>query len=87
MKFLLGLGIGIGLGLLIAPARGEETRERLMREAEELSELPRRKMEETIADARQAAGDKGAEFGRKAAERAVDKISESVTGTTGQRRP
>lgn len=86
MKFLLGLGVGIGLGLLFAPARGEETREKLMRQAEDLAEAPRRKMEETISDARQAAGDKGAEIGRKAAERAVDKITESVTGTTGQRR-
>lgn len=86
MKFLIGMGLGIALGLLIAPARGEETRERLMREAEDLAQAPRRKMEEAIADAREAAGDKGAEIGRKAAERAVDKITESVTGTTGQRK-
>lgn len=87
MKFLLGLGIGVGLGLLIAPATGEETREQLSRKAQELADAPRQKIEETVRDVRQSAGDKGAEIGRKAAERAVDKISESVTGTTGQRRP
>jgi len=26
LKFLIGIGCGVGLGLLIAPARGEETR-------------------------------------------------------------
>ena len=87
MKFILGLGLGIGLGMIFAPARGEETRERLRREARDLAEAPRRKMEETIADARKAAGDKGAEMGRKAAERAVDKVTETVTGTTGTPRP
>ena len=87
MKFLIGLGIGIGLVLLFAPAAGEETREQLSRKADELAEAPRRKMQETVANARQAAGDKGAELGRKVAERAVDKVSESVTGTTGARTP
>ena len=87
MKFILGLAVGVGLGMIFAPAPGEETRERLVREAQDLADAPRRKAEEIAADVRQKAGDKGAELGRKAAERAVDKVSESVTGTAGARRP
>ena len=80
MKFLIGLGIGIGLGLLFAPARGEQTRERLAEKAEELARAPRRKAAELVSDARQKAGDEGARIGRKAAESAVDKMSEKVAG-------
>jgi len=34
-KFAVGLGIGVGVGLLLAPAKGEETRNRLTHKAQE----------------------------------------------------
>jgi gas vesicle protein len=35
--FLAGIGLGFGIGILLAPSRGEETREQLMDRASELT--------------------------------------------------
>jgi gas vesicle protein len=70
LKFLIGIGCGVGLGLLIAPARGEETREQLMDLASRPADLARQKVQEVREDIAQM----GAEMGRQMAEKAVDKV-------------
>jgi gas vesicle protein len=43
-RFLIGLGVGIGLGIIFAPAKGSQTRARLREKAEEVADLPRKKL-------------------------------------------
>ncbi len=78
MKFILGLTVGVALGLIFAPERGEVTRQRLRKEAEELAEVPRRKAEELADVGEQKAGEIGARVGREAAQSAVQSIREKV---------
>ncbi len=84
MNFLLGLGVGFGIGLLIAPERGEVTRERLMDTAKDMASVPREKLEATVREAaattQQRAGEIGSEVGRRAAEAAVQAVSEELLG-------
>ena len=79
LKFIAGIGCGVALGLLIAPASGEETREQLRELAQEPVEAARRK----ARDVRQSAGDMGANLGRQAAERIVDKATPERLSTSG----
>lgn len=72
MKFIFGFAIGVALGLLYAPARGEETRRKLLEKIRELPELPQQKEREIAATAKIKAGDLGAQLGRQAAEAAVE---------------
>ena len=72
MNFVFGFGIGVALGLLYAPARGEETRRKLLEKARELPELPQQKAREIAATAKTKAGDRGAQIGLQAAEAAVE---------------
>ncbi|MGB8131202.1 MAG: YtxH domain-containing protein [Candidatus Angelobacter sp.] len=67
LKFLIGIGCGVGLGLLIAPARGEETREQLM-------ELASRPARQKVQEVRESIAQMGADLGRQMAEKAVDKV-------------
>jgi gas vesicle protein len=89
MNFLFGLALGYSIGLLIAPERGEVTRERLIDKAEDVASVPREKMEEAIRDAaattQQRAGEIGSEVGRRAAEAAVQAVSEELLGDKGTR--
>jgi len=89
MNFLFGLALGYGIGLLIAPERGDVMRERLMDKAKDLASVPREKMEQTIRDAaastQQRAGEIGSEVGRRAAEAAVQAVSEELLGDKGTR--
>jgi gas vesicle protein len=71
MKFLFGLAVGVVLGLIYAPARGEETRQRLMDKAGELADIPRQKAEELADVAEQKAGEIGARVGRDLAQSSV----------------
>jgi gas vesicle protein len=70
LKFLIGIGCGVGLGLLIAPASGEETREQLL----ELAQRPGDAVREKVQEVRENIGEMGANLGRQAAEKAVDKV-------------
>lgn len=78
MKFLFGLAVGVVLGLIYAPARGEETRERLMEKAGELADLPREKAQELADKAEQKAGDMGARLGRELAQSGVQAVREKT---------
>jgi len=78
MKFLLGLSIGVALGLIVAPARGEETRELLKQKAEELAEIPRQKAVELADVSEQKAGEMGARIGREVAQSGVQGVREKV---------
>jgi len=70
MKFLIGIVCGIGAGLLLAPAAGSETRKQLMERVKDPASLAREKVEQL----REKAGEMGANVGREAAQKAVDKI-------------
>lgn len=70
VKFMTGLLCGVGVGLLVAPGRGEETRQRLMRAVQDPSAVAREKLQ----DVREKAGEMGANLGRQAAQQAVDKV-------------
>ena len=78
MKFILGLTIGVALGLIYAPARGEETRERLKQKAEELADVPRQKIGEMADVSEQKAGEIGARIGREVAQSSVQAVREKV---------
>ena len=84
MKFIIGLAIGIATGLLVAPRRGEETREQLLEKGRELAERPQRALRDKVRDIGQQterkAGDLGSELGRNAAQSAVRNITEAVSG-------
>lgn len=84
LKFLAGIGCGIAVGLLIAPAAGRETREQLRRLATEPVDVAREK----VAEVRQRAGEIGANLGRQAAEKAVDRVvpEKLATGTEQRNR-
>ena len=75
MKFVLGLLSGVALGLIFAPASGEETRERLMNEANELAEMPRRKAQEAVDSGREKVGELAKQKAEEAYSNAVDKVS------------
>lgn len=49
--FLLGLGIGIAAGILLAPKSGQETRELILKKADEGRQFVRRKQEELVESA------------------------------------
>lgn len=89
MKFLIGLAIGAWIGLLCAPARGEETRNRLARQAADLASRSQRgfeaKAHEVAERSREKAGEIGSEVGRRAAEAAVQAVSDELLGDKGTR--
>ena len=71
--FLMGLGTGIGLALLVAPARGEEIRERIKATRDEGLESLKKGGEALKERAADLAG-KGAE----AVNRAKDALSDTL---------
>lgn len=87
MRFLLGLGVGYAIGLLIAPDRGEVTRHRLVQQAQDLAQAQERKVEQSLREvaekSRERAGDIGSEVGRRAAEAAVQAVSDELLGDKG----
>jgi len=64
MKFLVGLFSGIALGLILAPARGEETRRRIIETAEETKQ-------KAIETGRRKAGEYGREIGERVFDKAI----------------
>ena len=70
LKFVIGILCGVGAGLLLAPAAGSETREQLMQRIKDPASLARDK----VAELREKVGDMGANLGREAAEKAIDKV-------------
>ena len=70
LKFVIGILCGVGAGLLLAPAAGSETREQLMQRIKDPASLARDK----VAELREKAGEMGANLGREAAAKAVDKV-------------
>jgi gas vesicle protein len=80
MKFVLGFAAGLGLALILAPARGEQTRRLLAQKARELMRIPREKAEEAAEAAKERAGEIGARIGRRAAESAVEAVKSDVLG-------
>lgn len=84
MKFLAGVGIGFGVGLLIAPARGQETRRKLKEKAEQVAEAPRKKAVETLEASKGKAGAMGEKIGRQVAEAAVDTLKERLANTSSE---
>ena len=81
LKFLIGIGCGVGLGLLIAPARGEETREQLMELASRPTDVARQKVQEV----KEGIAQMGADLGRQVAEKAVDKVVPEALNQPGRR--
>ena len=80
MKFVIGFAAGFALSLILAPARGEVTRRRLVQKARELMQVPREKAQEAAEAAKQRAGDLGAEVWRRAAESAVETVEKDLLG-------
>jgi gas vesicle protein len=70
LKFVIGILCGVAAGLLLAPAAGSETREELMQRIKDPASLARDK----VRQIREQAGEMGANMGRQAAQRTVDKI-------------
>jgi gas vesicle protein len=77
-SFLIGLGVGHGLGVLFAPMSGEETRNRLSDTANDLADSARDTMEQ---------GRDRMQRGVSAIRSATDRVSSSVSGMTGEKRP
>jgi len=75
----------MGIGMALAPAPGDETRERLEHRVRDLAQTPRRKMEKKVDEVagavEQKAGDIGSKVGRQAAEAAVEDVREDVLGS------
>ena len=88
LKFLGGLAAGFGIGMLIAPARGEETRRELLEKARGAAEYPQRKANELLDAVPEKAAQVAAETARQAAEQAVGKVREKTglppTGSEGR---
>lgn len=74
----------MGLGVMLAPARGEETRHSVAQKARDLIEMPQRKIQEKVnqaaESAKETAGDVGEKVGRQAAEAAVEAVRKDVLG-------
>jgi gas vesicle protein len=70
LRFITGILCGVGLGLLIAPDSGDETRRQLLRAVREPEQIAR----EAVTNIREKAGDMGANMGREAAQKAVDRV-------------
>ncbi len=71
--FAAGLGLGAALGMLIAPQSGEETRELLVRKANEGRDILNRKSDELRQQASQYM-----DRGRDVVNRQVDQIQAAV---------
>jgi gas vesicle protein len=71
LKLMAGMLCGTAIGILIAPAPGSQTRRRLIQAARNPEELGR----EAVANIREKAGEMGANLGRQAAEKAVDRVA------------
>lgn len=80
MKFLLGFGIGLTAALMLAPARGNETRERLMRKARNLADTSEEKLDETKERVSEAALQKAGEIGSIVGRQTAEAIASSVVG-------
>jgi gas vesicle protein len=80
VKFILGFAIGVALGLISAPARGEQTRQKLAQKIRDLRGMPARKAEEFAETAKEKAGEVGGRIGRQAAEAAVEAVRHEVLG-------
>jgi len=76
--FLVGMGIGALLGILFAPKSGEETRDYLVRRADEGKDFAQRKAREL----RERADDL-VDRGRDAIESGRDSISEAIEAGKG----
>ncbi len=72
-RFLIGLAVGAVVGVLVAPARGEETRRRLKERAEQIAN---EKVGEVVQMGRERAG----EMAKEAAEKAFDSGAQKVVG-------
>ena len=81
LKLMAGILFGTAVGLLIAPAAGSETRRRLMQAARDPEELGR----EAVANIREKAGEMGANLGRQAAEKAVERVVPEKLNTPPRR--
>jgi gas vesicle protein len=80
MRFLLGFAIGFGLGVLMAPASGAETRDKIAQRIRDVAEIPRQKAEKAAEAAKQRVGELGSRVGREVAEAAVDAVEKDVLG-------
>lgn len=78
LKFLSGISLGFGIGLLIAPARGTETRRKLAEEARHIATAPQRKMNEVLDAVPDKAAELASDAARKAAQQAVDNVREKT---------
>lgn len=70
LKFVAGIVCGVGVGFLIAPVSGEEARRRLQRVVQDPEQIAR----DAVTNIRDKAGEMGANMGRQAAEKAVDRV-------------
>lgn len=78
LKFLSGISLGFGIGLLIAPARGAETRRKLADEAGNIVRAPERKLNEVLDAVPDKAAELASDAARKAAQQAVDNVREKT---------
>lgn len=80
MKFLLGFGVGWVIGVLLAPATGAESRQKLASTARGLANLSQTKTDQVVESAKQKAGELGGKIGQQTAEAAVEGITGDALG-------
>ena len=80
MKFFFGFAIGLAGALLFAPARGEETRNRLFERGRELASDPQAKLNETVQRVSETAREKAGEIGSVVGRQTAEAIANSVIG-------
>lgn len=86
MKFLLGFIVGITGALLLAPARGEETRSRLMETGRNLANRSEGKLNEAVEQVSQTAREKAGEIGSVVGRQAAQAITDSMMGKNPETR-
>jgi gas vesicle protein len=86
MKFMLGFFVGLAGALLFAPARGEETRSRLIETGHNLANRSASKLNQTVEQVSETAREKAGEIGSAVGRQAAEAVADSVLGKNPEAR-